>query len=69
MGIFNPNQWFGLLNSISKAYKSNKKEFTESSENLLRTYERLSDRYGSDSNFSIKSLVYELKLKFDIEHV
>ena len=29
---FNPNQWFGLLNSISKAYKSNKKVFTESSE-------------------------------------
>ena len=66
---FNPNQWFGLLNSISKAYKSNKKEFTESSEKFTEDLRRdYQDKYGSESNFSIKSLAYELKLKFDIEH-
>ena len=66
---FNPNQWFGLLNSISKAYKSNKKEFTESSEKFTEDLRRdYKDKYGSDSNFSIKSLAYELKLKFDLEH-
>ena len=66
---FNPNQWFGLLNSISKAYKSNKKEFTDSSEKFTEDLRRdYQDKYGSDSNFSIKSLAYELKLKFDLEH-
>ena len=66
---FNPNQWFGLLNSISKAYKSNKREFTESSEKFTEDLRRdYQNKYGSDSNFSIKSLAYELKLKFDIEH-
>ena len=66
---FNPNQWFGLLNSISKAYKSNKKEFTDSSEKFTKDLRRdYQDKYGSDSNFSIKSLAYELKLKFDLEH-
>ena len=58
-----------FFNSISKAYKSNKKEFTESSEKFTEDLRKII-RINMDQiqTFLIKSLAYELKLKFDIEH-
>ena len=66
---FNPNQWYGILNSISDAYDKNQEEFIKSSEKFTDDLKKSNEeRYGSDNQYSIKSLVYELKLKFDYEY-
>ena len=66
---FNPNQWYGILNSISDAYSKNKKEFLISSEKFTEDLRKSNEeRYGSSNEYSIKSLVYELKSKFDYEY-
>ena len=66
---FNPNQWYGILNSITDAYSKNKKEFLISSEKFTEDLRKSNvERYGSSNGHSIKSLVYELKSKFDYEY-
>ena len=66
---FNPNQWYGILNSISDAYSKNKEEFLNSSEKFTEDLRKSNEeRYGSSNEYSIKSLVYELKSKFDYEY-
>ena len=66
---FNPNQWYGILNSISEAYSKNKEEFFNSSEKFTEDLRKSNEeRYGSSNKYSIKSLVYELKSKFDYEY-
>ena len=66
---FNPNQWYGVINSISDAYLKNKKEFIQSSEKFTQDLNISNEeKYGSNNEYSIKSLVYELKLKFDYEY-
>tara|TARA_B100000902_G_scaffold304295_1_gene292504 strand:+ start:1142 stop:3091 length:1950 start_codon:yes stop_codon:yes gene_type:complete len=66
---FNPNQWYGILNSISDAYSKNKEEFLKSSEKFTEDLRKSNkERYGSSNEYSIKSLVYELKSKFDYEY-
>ena len=66
---FNPNQWYGILNSISDAYSKNKEEFLNSSEKFTEDLRKPNEeRYGSGNEYSIKSLVYELKSKFDYEY-
>ncbi len=66
---FNPNQWYGILNSISDAYSKNKEEFLNSSEKFTEDLRKPNEkRYGSSNEYSIKSLVYELKSKFDYEY-
>ena len=51
------------INSISDAYDKNQDEFIKSSEKFTEDLKINEDRYGSDNQYSIKSLVYELKLK------
>ena len=66
---FNPNQWYGIINSISDAYLKNKKEFIQSSEKFTQDLKISNEeKYGSNNEYSIKSLVYELKLKFDYKY-
>tara|TARA_B100000029_G_C17570918_1_gene956546 strand:+ start:305 stop:2251 length:1947 start_codon:yes stop_codon:yes gene_type:complete len=66
---FNPNQWYGIINNISDAYLKNKKEFIQSSEKFTQDLNISNEeKYGSNNEYSIKSLVYELKLKFDYEY-
>ena len=66
---FNPNQWYGIINSISDAYMKNKKEFIQSSEKFTQDLNISNEeKYGSNNEYSIKSLVYELKLKFDYKY-
>ena len=66
---FNPNQWYGILNSISDAYSKNKEEFLNSSEKFTEDLRKPNEeRYGSGNEYSIKSLVYELKSMFDYEY-
>ncbi len=63
---FNPSQWIGVLNGIKSAYSSNKKEFEKSSESFTKELNTSSViKYGSEDNHSIKSLAFEIKLKFD----
>ncbi len=65
---FNPNQWYSILNNILEAYTSNKKEFTKSSEKFTKDLKKShSEKYSTKNEFSIKTLVNEIKIKFDYE--
>ena len=65
---FNPNQWYGILNNILDAYITNKKEFTKSSEKFTKDLKKShSEKYSTKNEFSIKTLVNEIKIKFDYE--
>jgi uncharacterized protein len=65
---FNPNQWYSVLNNILEAYTTNKKEFTKSSEKFTKDLKKShSEKYNTKNQFSIKTLVNEIKIKFDYE--
>ena len=65
---FNPNQWYSVLNNILDAYTSNRKEFTKSSEKFTKDLKKSHrEKYSSENEFSIKTLVNEIKIKFDYE--
>ena len=65
---FNPNQWYGVLNNILDAYTSNKKEFTKSSEKFTEDLKKShGEKYSTKNQFSIQTLINEIKTKFDYE--
>ena len=65
---FSPNQWYGIINNIIDAYSKNKKDFKKSSENFTKDLKKShSEKYSSKNEFSIKTLVNEIKIKFDYE--
>ena len=65
---FSPNQWYGIINNIIDAYSRNKKEFEKSSEKFSKDLKKShSEKYSSKNEFSIKTLVNEIKIKFDYD--